>query len=125
MEYKDYYKILGVDRNASDAEIKREYRKLARQLHPDVNPGDNRKPNNGFKEINEAYEVLGDKEKREKYDRLGSSWQQYQRTGQDPSGFDWSQWFTPGAGRPQQGGVRVEFQDLGDLFGERPIGRLF
>ena len=121
MEYKDYYKILGVDRNASDAEIKREYRKLARQLHPDVNPGD-QEAEKRFKEINEAYQVLGDKEKREKYDRLGSSWQQWQRTGQDPSGFDWSQWFTPGAGRPQQGGVRVEFQDLNDLFGNAQSG---
>ena len=121
MEYKDYYKILGVDRNASDAEIKREYRKLARQLHPDVNPGD-QEAENRFKEINEAYQVLGDKEKREKYDHLGSSWQQWQHTGQDPNGFDWSQWFTPGAGRPQQGGVRVEFQDLSDLFGDAQSG---
>ena len=91
MEYKDYYQTLGVDRNASEKDIKRAYRRLARQFHPDVNPGDDRAEEK-FKGINEAYEVLGDQEKRAKYDRLGASWQQWQRTGQDPSQFDWSQW---------------------------------
>ncbi len=110
MEYKDYYKILGVDRNAEEKEIKKAYRKLARQYHPDVNPGD-KTAEERFKDINEAHEVLSDPEKRQKYDRLGSSWQQWQRTGRDPSGFDWSQWFS-GA---QPGGVRVEYRDLGDL----------
>ncbi|RLC92026.1 MAG: J domain-containing protein [Chloroflexi bacterium] len=112
MEYKDYYKILGVDRNAGEKEIKRAYRRLARQFHPDVNPGD-KQAEEKFKEINEAYEVLSDPEKRAKYDRLGASWQQWQRMGYDPGQFDWSQWF---AGAP--GGVRVEWSgDLGDLFG--------
>ena len=111
MEYKDYYKILNVDRNASEQEIKRAYRKLARQLHPDVNPGDKRAEER-FKEINEAYEVLDDAEKRDKYNRLGANWQQWQRTGRDPGQYDWSQWFTGGPG-----GVRVEWSgDLGDLF---------
>jgi curved DNA-binding protein len=112
MEYKDYYKILGVDRNAEEKEIKKAYRKLARQYHPDVNPGD-KAAEEHFKDINEAYEVLSDPEKRKKYDQLGSSWQQWQRTGRDPSGFDWSQWFSgaqPGGGR-----VRVEYGDLSDL----------
>lgn len=117
MEYKDYYKILGVDRGSTDEEIKRAYRKLARQLHPDVNPGD-KAAENRFKDINEAYQVLGDPEKRAKYDRLGSSWQQWQRSGHDPGGFDWSQWFSPGgASRGAPGGVRVEFKDLDDLLG--------
>lgn len=112
MEYKNYYKILGVDRNASEKDIKRAYRRLARQFHPDVNPGDERAEER-FKEINEAHEVLSNPEKRSKYDRLGASWQQWQRMGHDPSQFNWSQWF---AGAP--GGTRVEWSgDLGDIFG--------
>jgi curved DNA-binding protein len=113
MEYKDYYKILGVDKKATQADIKKAYRKLARQYHPDVNPGV-KSAEGRFKEINEANEVLSDPEKRRKYDELGSSWQQYQRTGADPRGFDWSQW---SAGQRGSGGVRVEYGDLGDMFG--------
>ena len=113
MDYKDYYKILGVERSADEKEIKKTYRKLARQYHPDVNPGD-KKAEARFKEINEAYEVLGDADKRKKYDSLGENWQQWQRMGRDPRGFDWSQW----AQAQQQGGnVRVEYGDLNDLFG--------
>ncbi len=112
MEYKDYYTILGVDRGASEMDIKRAYRRLARQFHPDVNP-DDKGAEEKFKEINEAYQVLSDPDKRDKYDRLGASWQQWQRGGGDPSQFDWSQWFT---GAPR--GTRVEWSgDLGDLFG--------
>jgi curved DNA-binding protein len=112
MEYKDYYKILGVDRNASQKEIKKAYRKLARKYHPDVNPGDDTAEAH-FKEINEAHEALSDPEKRKKYDQLGSSWRQWQRQGAEPGGFDWSQWYAqPGGGR-----VHVEYADLGDLFG--------
>ena len=111
MDYKDYYKILGVSRDAEDKEIKRAYRKLAVKYHPDKNPGDHQAEER-FKEINEAYEVLGDSTKRAKYDQLGQSYQAWQRTGGQPGGFDWSQW-TGGA----PGGVRVEVGDLGDLFG--------
>jgi curved DNA-binding protein len=112
MEYKDYYKILGVDRNASDKEIKKAYHKLARKHHPDVNPGD-ASAEERFKEINEAHEVLSDPEKRKKYDQLGASWRQYQSAGGDPRGFDWGQWYAqPGGGR-----VHVEYADLSDLFG--------
>ena len=73
MEYKDYYKILGVAREASSDEIKKAFRKLARKHHPDVNPGD-KKAEEKFKEINEAYEVLSDSDKRRKYDTLGPNW---------------------------------------------------
>jgi curved DNA-binding protein len=109
MEYKDYYAILGVERKADQEEIKRAYRRLARRYHPDVNPGD-KEAQEKFKEINEAYEVLFDPEKRQKYDQLGASWQRWQRMGRDPSGFDWSRWFTGEPGR-----VHVEYADLGDI----------
>lgn len=73
MKYKDYYDILGVKREATDAEIKSAYRKLARKYHPDVNK--TKEAEAKFKDINEAYEVLGDKQKRQRYDSLGSNWQ--------------------------------------------------
>lgn len=80
MEYKDYYKILGVSRSASEEEIKQAYRKLARKYHPDVNPND-KQAETRFKDINEAYQVLSDKEKRAHYDRFGQDWQAYQHAG--------------------------------------------
>ncbi len=91
-DYKDYYAILGVPRNATEKEIKAAYRKLARQYHPDVNPGD-KQAEERFKEINEAYQVLSDPEKRAAYDRYGEQWQAYQRMreqygeGFEPGGF--------------------------------------
>jgi curved DNA-binding protein len=84
---------------------------LALKYHPDKNP-DDKKAEDRFKEINEAYDVLGDPTKRSKYDQLGSSYRAWERTGGQPGGFDWSQW---ASGTP--GGVRIEVGDLGDLFG--------
>jgi curved DNA-binding protein len=116
MEYKDYYKILGVDRTASEDEIKRAYRKLALQYHPDRNPGD-KKAEDKFKEINEAYQVLSDAEKRKRYDQLGESYTRYQQRGGAPGGFNWDDWAAqPGMGG-RGGNVRVEVGDLNDLFG--------
>jgi len=82
MNYKDYYKILGVSKDATAKDIKKAYRKLAAKFHPDKNP-DDKTAEEKFKEINEANEVLSDKEKREKYDTLGSNWEAYQNTGDD------------------------------------------
>ena len=118
MEYKDYYEILGVNRDADEKEIKRAFRRLAREYHPDVNPGD-AGAEERFKEINEAYEVLSDSEKRSKYDRLGSEWSRWQQAGGRPGDFDWSQWAGGAAG---PGGQRVHVrygtaEDLEDLFG--------
>jgi molecular chaperone DnaJ len=74
MEFRDYYKVLGVDPKASEAEIKTAYRKLARKFHPDVNPN-NKEAETRFKELNEAYQVISDPEKRKKYDELGADWE--------------------------------------------------
>jgi curved DNA-binding protein len=104
MEYKDYYKTLGVEKNADEKEIKRAFRRLARQCHPDVNP-DDPQAEERFKEINEAYEVLSDPEKRRKYNQLGADWQRWQHGGNRPGDFDWSQWTT---GRPGEG-VHVRY----------------
>jgi curved DNA-binding protein len=124
MEYKDYYKILGVDKNASEKEIKRAFRRLARQYHPDVNP-DDAHAEERFKEINEAHEVLSDKEKRRKYDQLGADWQRWQQQGGRPGDYDWGRWTT---GRPGEG-VHVRYgtpEDLQDLFGaDSPFSDFF
>jgi curved DNA-binding protein len=112
MEYKDYYKILGVDKKASEDEIKRAYRKLALKYHPDRNP-DNKQAEEKFKEINEAYQVLSDTAKRARYDQLGDSYSRFQQHGGVPGGFNWEDWFAQEPVR--QGNVRVDFGDLGDL----------
>ncbi|MBM3313518.1 J domain-containing protein [candidate division WOR-3 bacterium] len=113
MEYRDYYEVLGVPKDADENAIKAAYRKLARKHHPDVNPN-KAEAERRFKEINEAYEVLSDKDKRGKYDRFGADWQRAQQSGQT-GGFDWSQY----QAQPGQGGyTRYSTEDLRDLFGE-------
>lgn len=112
MEYKDYYQILGVQKSASAKEIKSAFRRLAKQCHPDANPNDP-KAEERFKEINEAYEVLSDPEKRKKYDQLGADWQKYEQAGGWPPGYDRSA-RTPG------GGPNVRYatqEDLEQMFG--------
>jgi curved DNA-binding protein len=112
MQYKDYYKILGVDKKASAAEIKSAYRKLARKYHPDVNP-DNPGAEESFKDINEANEALSDPDKRAKYDQFGSQWQQYTRTGGQPEDFNWSPWASGGQTSTQT----INPEDLERMFG--------
>jgi curved DNA-binding protein len=106
----DYYKILGIDRNADEQQIKKAYRKLARQYHPDMNPG-NKDAEKKFKELNEAYEVLSDADKRAQYDRLGPNFRQYQNVGGQQAGFNWND-FNAAGGAYQNPG------DFGDFFSQ-------
>lgn len=111
MDYKDYYQTLGIQRGASEEDIKRAYRKLALQYHPDRNPGD-QKAEEKFKDINEAYQVLSDREKRARYDQLGEAYTRFRQRGGSPGSFNWEDWASqsPGAGR-------VNVEDLNDMFG--------
>jgi curved DNA-binding protein len=117
MEYKDYYQILGVARNASAGDIKTAYRKLAMQYHPDRNPGD-KQAEERFKEMNEAYQVLSDPQKRARYDQVGDSYSQWQQQG-TPGNFNWNQWTS------QQGGGGYQQVDLNDLFGDSSFSDFF
>ena len=116
MEFKDYYATLGVNKGASAKEIKQAFRKLARKYHPDVNPGD-KAAEARFKELNEAYEVLGDDEKRKKYDELGANWRMYEQAGGPQPGASWSVRTPGGAGAP--GGFRTMTpEEMESLFGD-------
>lgn len=112
MEYKDYYRTLGVPKTATAADIKKAFRKLARKHHPDVNPNDPSAERH-FKEINEAYEVIGAPETRQKYDELGANWKDYERaqaTGQNPFG---------GQGRT------MSEEEMHQMFGGDPFSDFF
>jgi curved DNA-binding protein len=116
MDYKDYYKVLGLGRSASESDVRKAYRKLAMRYHPDRNPG-NKQAEDQFKDINEAYQVLSDPQKRARYDQLGGAYSNWQQGGGGAQGdFDWSQWFT---GQPgNAGNVRVEYGDQSDAFSD-------
>src|SRR3954467_9496022 len=126
MEYRDYYATLGVPRTASQADIKKAFRKLARQHHPDVNKGD-AQAEQKFKEVSEANEVLSDPEKRKLYDQLGSNWQQYQNAGAAPgSGPQGNPYAGFGGGFNPGGGVRFEYRgNAEDLAGFSDFFRTF
>jgi DnaJ-class molecular chaperone len=109
MQFQDYYSVLGVPRNADEKTIKKAYREKARQLHPDVNKAADAEER--FKAVNEAYDVLSDKEKRAKYDRFGADWERYQATPDNGAGAaDFAQWFTGQHGDPN---VRFEYRSTG------------
>jgi curved DNA-binding protein len=114
MDFKDYYSTLGVAKTATEKEIKQAFRKLARKLHPDVNPGD-KSAESKFKEINEAYEVLGDPEKRKKYDELGANWRMYEQAGAGGPQPGWNVNF--GGGSPGGGYRTMTEEEMRDLFG--------
>ncbi|MGA9119780.1 MAG: J domain-containing protein [Bacteroidota bacterium] len=105
MDYKDYYKTLGVERSASPDEIKKAFRRLAVKYHPDKNKGD-KTAEERFKEVSEAHEVLSDPEKKRKYDAFGADWQRYQHAGPTTDNFDWSQYTN--ASRGGRGGIDFE-----------------
>jgi curved DNA-binding protein len=115
MDFKDYYNILGVDKNASTDEIKKAYRKLARKYHPDTNK--DKDAEDKFKEISEAYDVLNDKDKRNKYDNLGNSYTKFKTTGGNPTDFQWNDWFSENFKKQQNTGTNSKTRNtVSDFF---------
>jgi curved DNA-binding protein len=114
MDFKDYYATLGVPKTASEKEIKQSFRKLARKFHPDVNPGD-KAAETKFKEINEAYEVLGDAGSRKKYDELGSNWRMYEQAEAQGQPSPFGGWSQPGGGT---GYRTMTPEEMNEMFGD-------
>jgi DnaJ-class molecular chaperone len=127
MDFKDYYSTLGVAKTATEKEIKQAYRKLARKHHPDVNPGD-KAAEARFKDLTEAYEVLGDPAKRKKYDELGANWRAYEQAGAG-QGFDPRQsgaWNANFGGGGQTGYRTMTQEEMNEMFGgENPFSDFF
>src|SRR3954469_17707305 len=124
MAFVDYYKILGVDKNASTDDIKKAYRKLARKYHPDLNP-DNKEAHRTFQQINEANEVLTDPEKRKKYDQYGENWKhgdEFEKARQSQS-YSTSQQENPFSGAASEGDFSDFFESLFGAGGGRTRGR--
>jgi DnaJ-class molecular chaperone len=117
VEFKDYYATLGVPKAATEKEIKQAYRKLARKHHPDVNPGD-KQAEVRFKDINEAYEVLGDVEKRKKYDELGANWRQYEQAGGPGGGPFAGSWSVNMGGGGGAGFRTMTPEEMEGMFGD-------
>jgi DnaJ-class molecular chaperone len=129
MEFKDYYQTLGVSKTSSEKEIKAAFRKLARKFHPDVNPGD-KTAESRFKEINEAYEVLGDPAKRRKYDELGANWRLYEQAQQQGQPWPGAGDFGGGAWNINMGGPggyrTMTQEEFSEMFGnEDPFSDFF
>jgi curved DNA-binding protein len=119
MEYRDYYQILGVSKNAEADEIKKAYRKLAMKYHPDKNPG-SKTAEEKFKEINEAYDVLSDSKKRELYNQMGKDYNSYQKEGGTPNAYNWQQWY-----QQNPNANEVDMNDFEDMFGFSEFFRTF
>lgn len=119
MDFKDYYAILGVAPEADDKTIKKAYQKLAKQYHPDVNPGD-KKAEEKFKEITEAYQAISDSEKRRKYDEIRLNYNQWQQRG-GQGDFDWNRW----QARPGESGTYTRTmspEEFAEMFGDSGLG---
>lgn len=121
---KDYYKTLGVNKDASQDDIKKAFRKLARKYHPDAAPDDPTAADK-FKELSEAYEVLSDADKRKKYDQFGTEWEQYERTNGTPNGFDWSRWNTQQQSNTNHQYQTVTPEEFDTLFGSDGFSDFF
>src|SRR5208283_4604364 len=119
MTYKDYYKVLGVEKTTTPAEIKKAYRALANKYHPDKARGD-KAAEEKFKDINEANEVLSDPVKRKKYDQFGADWKHYEEAGAQPGGFDWSKYASGRGGQTH----RTSTQESNEAFTDEGVNDL-